>query len=175
MSVEHYMLITINLIWGYCCRRKWTIINVNKKNWSSLSCSIIVGISHVFFQRVLICICLLWSWALKKTILWNLFGPLTCLFSVKYSYNRQVIYVFATKKLLICCCFCSSNVHPVVVAAHPSEANQFALGLTDGTVYVMEPLESDRKWGNPPPVENGSTSNLSTPPNGASSSDQPER
>jgi len=69
----------------------------------------------------------------------------------------------------------SSNVHPVVVAAHPSEANQFALGLTDGTVYVMEPLESDRKWGNPPPAENGSTSNMSTPPNGASSSDQPER
>ncbi|XP_062216167.1 protein TPR3-like isoform X2 [Phragmites australis] len=70
----------------------------------------------------------------------------------------------------------SSSVHPVVVAAHPSEASQFALGLTDGGVYVLEPLESERKWGNPPPMENGSTSNLSTPaPNGASSSDQPER
>ena len=69
----------------------------------------------------------------------------------------------------------SSNVYPVVVAAHPSEANQFALGLTDGGVYVLEPLESERKWGNPPPAENGSTSALSTPPNGASSSDQPER
>lgn len=71
--------------------------------------------------------------------------------------------------------FPSSNVYPVVVAAHPSEANQFALGLTDGGVYVLEPLESERKWGNPPPAENGSTSALSTPPNGASSSDQPER
>ncbi|KAG8096738.1 hypothetical protein GUJ93_ZPchr0013g34568 [Zizania palustris] len=69
----------------------------------------------------------------------------------------------------------SSSVYPVVVAAHPSEANQFALGLTDGGVYVLEPLESERKWGNPPPAENGSTSNLSTAPNGASSSDQPER
>ncbi|XP_062210621.1 protein TPR3 isoform X1 [Phragmites australis] len=70
----------------------------------------------------------------------------------------------------------SSSVHPVVVAAHPSEASQFALGLTDGGVYVLEPLESERKWGNTPPAENGSTSNLSTPaPNGASSSDQPER
>jgi WD40 repeat protein len=70
----------------------------------------------------------------------------------------------------------SSSVHPVVVAAHPSEASQFALGLTDGGVYVLEPLESERKWGNPPPAENGSVSNLSTPPpNGASSSDQPER
>uniref|UniRef100_A0A0E0GJV4 CTLH domain-containing protein n=1 Tax=Oryza nivara TaxID=4536 RepID=A0A0E0GJV4_ORYNI len=54
----------------------------------------------------------------------------------------------------------SSNVYPVVVAAHPSEANQFALGLTDGGVYVLEPLESERKWGNPPPAENGSTSAL---------------
>ncbi|ONL96162.1 topless-related2 [Zea mays] len=70
----------------------------------------------------------------------------------------------------------SPSVHPVVVAAHPSEASQFALGLTDGGVFVLEPLESERKWGNPPPVENGSASNLSTPPpNGASSSDQPER
>ncbi|GJN08436.1 hypothetical protein PR202_ga26352 [Eleusine coracana subsp. coracana] len=70
----------------------------------------------------------------------------------------------------------SSSVHPVVVAAHPSEASQFALGLTDGGVYVLEPLESERKWGNPPPAENGSTSSLSAPPpNGASSSDQPER
>ena len=75
-----------------------------------------------------------------------------------------------------CPFFSSSSVHPVVVAAHPSEASQFALGLTDGGVYVLEPLESERKWGHPPPAENGSTSNLSTPPpNGASSSDQPER
>jgi len=74
------------------------------------------------------------------------------------------------------CPFSSSSVHPVVVAAHPSEASQFALGLTDGGVYVLEPLESERKWGNPPPAENGSTSSLSAPPpNGASSSDQPER
>jgi hypothetical protein len=40
-------------------------------------------------------------------------------------------------------CFSSSSVHPVVVAAHPSEACQFALGLTDGGVYVLEPLESE--------------------------------
>jgi hypothetical protein len=40
-------------------------------------------------------------------------------------------------KLLICCFFSSSNVHPVVVVAHIPEAIQFAIGLTDGIVYVM--------------------------------------
>ncbi|KAK1605474.1 hypothetical protein QYE76_029147 [Lolium multiflorum] len=31
----------------------------------------------------------------------------------------------------------NSNVHPVVVVAHTPKAIQFALGLTDGIVYVM--------------------------------------
>ncbi|KAG0495480.1 hypothetical protein HPP92_000171 [Vanilla planifolia] len=48
----------------------------------------------------------------------------------------------------------SSNVYPVVVAAHPTEPNQFALGLTDGGVLVLEPLESEGKWGTAPPIEN---------------------
>ncbi|KAK6148980.1 hypothetical protein DH2020_016505 [Rehmannia glutinosa] len=33
----------------------------------------------------------------------------------------------------------SSRVYPLVVTAHPLEPNQFALGLTDGGVHVMEP------------------------------------
>ncbi|KAK3436799.1 hypothetical protein EUGRSUZ_C01415 [Eucalyptus grandis] len=44
----------------------------------------------------------------------------------------------------------SLKVYPIVIAAHPSEPNQFALGLTDGSVYVLEPLESQGKWGTPP-------------------------
>eukprot|EP01018_Ginkgo_biloba_P022909 Gb_37153 [translate_table: standard] len=56
----------------------------------------------------------------------------------------------------------SSGVYPLVIAAHPSEPNQFALGLTDGGVQVLEPLESEGKWGTGPPAENGSTSNVST-------------
>lgn len=53
----------------------------------------------------------------------------------------------------------SLNVHPVVVAAHPSDPNQFALGLTDGSVHVLEPLESEGKWGtNPPAIENNNSS-----------------
>ncbi|KAG0463244.1 hypothetical protein HPP92_021720 [Vanilla planifolia] len=67
----------------------------------------------------------------------------------------------------------SSNVHPLVIAAHPSEPNQFALGLTDGGVHVLEPLESEGKWGVAPPSENGSTSGVPVaPPTGASASEQ---
>ncbi|KAJ6829013.1 protein TPR3-like isoform X4 [Iris pallida] len=71
----------------------------------------------------------------------------------------------------------SSTVYPLVIAAHPSEPNQFALGLTDGGVHVLEPLESEGKWGVPPPAENGSASSMSAPSAaGASGSDQqPQR
>ncbi|KAF5936254.1 hypothetical protein HYC85_027383 [Camellia sinensis] len=41
----------------------------------------------------------------------------------------------------------SHVIYPLVVATNPNEPNQFALGLTDGTVHVYEPLESDSKWG----------------------------
>ncbi|CAN4086401.1 unnamed protein product [Withania somnifera] len=54
----------------------------------------------------------------------------------------------------------SSRVYPLVVAAHPSESNQCAVGLTDGGVYVLEPLESEGKWGTPPPNENGVATGL---------------
>lgn len=47
-------------------------------------------------------------------------------------------------------------VYPLVIAAHPQEANQFAVGLTDGSVKVIEPPESETKWGTSPPVvDNG--------------------
>lgn len=72
--------------------------------------------------------------------------------------------------------YASTTVYPLVVAAHPSEPNQFALGLTDGGVHILEPLESEGKWGVAPPVENGSASSMSTPPPaGALSSDQAQR
>lgn len=43
----------------------------------------------------------------------------------------------------------------MVVAAHPQEPNQFAVGLSDGSVKVIEPTESDGKWGASPPADNG--------------------
>lgn len=55
-----------------------------------------------------------------------------------------------------------------MIAAHPSDPNQFALGLSDGSVIVLEPLESEGKWGTLPPTENGAGPS-------AASSDQPQR
>ncbi|XP_038717839.1 protein TOPLESS [Tripterygium wilfordii] len=70
----------------------------------------------------------------------------------------------------------ASSVHPLVIAAHPQEPNQFALGLSDGGVHVFEPLESEGKWGVPPPVENGSAGSVpATPTVGPSGSDQAQR
>ncbi|KAF3787797.1 TOPLESS protein [Nymphaea thermarum] len=72
----------------------------------------------------------------------------------------------------------SSTVYPLVIAAHPSEPSQFAVGLTDGGVHVLEPLESEGKWGSNPPAENGSASTMSAAPSAAatgSTIDQPQR
>lgn len=52
-------------------------------------------------------------------------------------------------------------VHPTVIAAHPSEPNQFAVGLTDGAVQMMEPPEGVREWGTPPPPEEADAASTS--------------
>ncbi|KAI3508972.1 hypothetical protein L1887_23995 [Cichorium endivia] len=44
---------------------------------------------------------------------------------------------------------------PLVIAAHPSEADRFELGLSDGGVCAIDPLKSGKKWGISPPLENG--------------------
>ncbi|KAF2307284.1 hypothetical protein GH714_026099 [Hevea brasiliensis] len=93
-----------------------------------------------------------------------------------FSCNSQLIYaafcdgnvgVFDADSLRLRCRIASSaylsqavlngsqSLYPLVVAAHPQEANQLALGLTDGSVKVLEPTESERKWGSTPPVDNG--------------------
>ncbi|KAJ6697804.1 TOPLESS-RELATED PROTEIN 1-RELATED [Salix purpurea] len=69
----------------------------------------------------------------------------------------------------------SSTVYPLAIAAHPQEPNQFAIGLTDGSVQVFEPLESDSKWGVPPPAENrASGSMLAAPAPPVVALDQPQ-
>ncbi|XP_051224190.1 protein TPR1 isoform X2 [Lolium perenne] len=93
-----------------------------------------------------------------------------------YSCNSQLVFaaftdgnvaVFDADNLRLRCRIASSAympstainsnpaIYPYVVAAHPQEPNQFAVGLSDGSVKVMEPLESEGKWGTPAPVENG--------------------
>ncbi|KAE9615942.1 putative transcription factor WD40-like family [Lupinus albus] len=49
----------------------------------------------------------------------------------------------------------NQGVYPVVAAAHPLDPNQFAIGLNDGSVKVIEPIESEGKWGTNPPLDNG--------------------
>ncbi|XP_050387989.1 topless-related protein 4-like [Argentina anserina] len=66
----------------------------------------------------------------------------------------------------------SLRAYPLVVAAHPSDPNQFALGLSDGGVHVLEPLESEGKWGTSPPTENGAGPSTTS---GVAGSDQPQR
>ncbi|KAJ3692551.1 hypothetical protein LUZ60_011646 [Juncus effusus] len=58
----------------------------------------------------------------------------------------------------------AGNIFPMVVAAHPSEPNQIALGMSDGSVHVMEPLESDTKWGPSPAQDNGSHAPIASSP-----------
>ena len=54
--------------------------------------------------------------------------------------------------------------------------NQFALGIPDGSIHVFEPLESEGKWGVPPPLENGFAKGVPAAPSiGASGSDQAPR
>ncbi|XP_020688371.1 protein TPR3-like isoform X2 [Dendrobium catenatum] len=69
----------------------------------------------------------------------------------------------------------SSNIYPVVVAANPTDPYQFALGLTDGGVHVVEPLESQGKWGTSPPLENVVGGSITIQPVGNPNSDQPSR
>ncbi|XP_031122753.1 topless-related protein 3-like isoform X2 [Ipomoea triloba] len=51
----------------------------------------------------------------------------------------------------------SKDVYPLVIAAHPQEPNQFAVGLTNGSIKVIEPLESQGNWevSVSSPVDNG--------------------
>jgi hypothetical protein len=53
----------------------------------------------------------------------------------------------------------SSNVYPLAIAAHPQIPAQFAVGLTDGGVYVFEPHEVGGKW-DPSLVDNGSDTSM---------------
>lgn len=73
--------------------------------------------------------------------------------------------------------FFSNPTYPLVIAAHPQEPNQFAVGLTDGAVKVIEPSKSEGRWGAPTPVDNGvhvrRMQTLSTTSNPAA--DQPQR
>ncbi|CAH2044513.1 unnamed protein product [Thlaspi arvense] len=99
--------------------------------------------------------------------------------SAVYSCNSQLIYtafrdgnlgVFDADTLRLRCRISPSaysppgnqGLSPLVVAAHPQEPNQFAVGLNDGSVKVIEPTEAEGKWGMVPPSEAINTSPSTT-------------
>ena len=41
----------------------------------------------------------------------------------------------------------SAPIIPQVITTHPQEPNQLAVGLSDGSVKVIEPSEASRRWG----------------------------
>ncbi|KAF3596308.1 hypothetical protein DY000_02025940 [Brassica cretica] len=99
--------------------------------------------------------------------------------SAVYACNSQLIYttfrdgnigVFDADTLGLRCRISPSaylpqgnqGLSPLVVAAHPQEPNQFAVGLNDGTVKVIEPTEAEGKWGMVPPSEAINTSTSTT-------------
>lgn len=70
----------------------------------------------------------------------------------------------------------SGSVYPTVIAAHPAESNQFALGMSDGAVHVLEPSDAEPKWGSlPPPQENGTLPAISNPALSNQTSEPPAR
>ncbi|XP_044477913.1 protein TOPLESS-RELATED PROTEIN 2-like isoform X1 [Mangifera indica] len=70
----------------------------------------------------------------------------------------------------------STTTYPFVIAAHPSEPYQIALGMSDGAVHVVEPSDTELKWGGTPSQDNGSLpSNSSNPSLAGQPSDLPPR
>ncbi|KAF5442396.1 hypothetical protein F2P56_035059 [Juglans regia] len=125
-----------------------------------------------------------WSWSAKDT---NTAPISNAIYScdgllVYASFYDGAVGVFDADSLKIRCRIvpsayipfsaASTNpVYPLVIAAHPSEPNQIALGMSDGTVHVVEPLDVEQKWGVQSCQDNGSIpSNSSNPsPSGQAS------
>lgn len=75
----------------------------------------------------------------------NVFYYLFIISFESFFFSKEVCYWF----------YDSFQNYPLVIASHPSEANQFALGMAKGGVHVLEPLESEGKWGTAPEQEQG--------------------
>ncbi|KAF5452308.1 hypothetical protein F2P56_027318 [Juglans regia] len=108
------------------------------------------------------------QWVLQDV----LSAPISC---ASYSCNSQLVYatftdgnvgVFDANNLKLRCRIAASaylshassnsqTLFPLVLAAHPQDPNQFAVGLTDGCVKVIEPSDSEGKWVAAVPVDNG--------------------
>ena len=64
----------------------------------------------------------------------------------------------------------------MVIVAHPSDPSQFALGMSDGAVHVIERSDTESKWGSLSSQENGTLpSNPSSPAVNGQPSETPPR
>ncbi|KAJ0264269.1 Topless-related protein 2 [Hirschfeldia incana] len=122
-------------------------------------------------------------------------SPIT---SASYSCNSQLVYasfadgniaVFDADSLRLRCRIApsaympqptpnSAPIIPQVITTHPQEPNQLAVGLSDGSVKVIEPSEASRRWGvgvavtaDKAGTENGRPSSSSAANNNNSNSD----
>ncbi|XVF82679.1 hypothetical protein PTKIN_Ptkin16aG0068000 [Pterospermum kingtungense] len=68
----------------------------------------------------------------------------------------------------------SQTIYPLFATAHPQEPNQLALGLTDGSVKVIEPSEAE-KWRLPVPVDNGTENGRTATSSTTNTSEQLQR
>lgn len=90
--------------------------------------------------------------------------------------SMELHLLFLIKNSLVTLFCSSSQVYPLVIAAHPSEPNQVALGMTDGSVHVVEPLDVELKWGGTLSQDNGPLpSNSSNPSLSGQASEHPSR
>nr|GMC86864.1 topless-related protein 3-like isoform X2 [Ipomoea batatas] len=119
--------------------------------------------------------------------------------SATYSCNRKLVYasfidgnigVLDADNLTLRCRIAPSAylsqpilnsegiVYAVAIAAHPQAPNQLAIGLTDGSIKVIEPLEPEGEWGMSPPIDteilNGTGEAEQREPNLANEDCEPE-
>ena len=78
----------------------------------------------------------------------------------------MVLSILVTNSLVFVASLVSSvgeTVYPTVIATHPWKPNQIAVGMSDGAVYVLEPLDTDdRQVGSDTSSEQRPPSNVSS-------------
>ncbi|KAL6533647.1 Protein TOPLESS-RELATED PROTEIN 2 [Orobanche hederae] len=80
---------------------------------------------------------------------------------VQFHNNQSHVLVVHESQIAIydaqldCLRSCNGNAFPTVIAAHPSDPNQFALGMSDGAIHVIEPSDAETKWGGSTSQDNG--------------------
>lgn len=96
---------------------------------------------------------------------WTRAAHLSVLVSATFSCDSQLVYacfrdgllgVFSTSTFELQCVIhpiayipesLRCRIYPTAIASNPNAVNQFAVGLSDGRVILLEPLETESEWG----------------------------